>query len=805
MHSTAMGKVLLVTEEPLSESCERGILEKHGYQVEKARTVQEGLEILEQSPGVDLILLDTGSKGMSEVEFGKKILERFDLPLVFMVSSSSPKLLEKIQDITPYGCFSQGLDETTLISYIRMVLRFWQSQRAAREKELELKESEERFAQAFKSSPAPQVISDIHTGRIIDVNDRWLKMLGYSRQEIVGRTSKEIGIWAEPGERDRIVQKVKDYGYFQDEYIEFRTKDNQPVLGLWSAVAINLGGRQVMLSMIYDITERKRAEQELQESESLLRSITDAALDAILMMDSQGRISFWNPAAESIFGYQAQEVMGRDLHFKLAPERYLPDYQRNFPEFQRTGRGNVVGKTLELEAVRKDGEEIPVSLSVSAFQRKGHWNALGILRDVTERKRAEEVLVRAKEEAESANKAKSEFLANMSHEIRTPLNGIMGMMQLLQMSSMDSEQEEYVSQALTSAYRLSQLLSDILDISRMESGGMDVYETEFSVKELCDSISELFMNTAREKGLTLECSLDPNMPEELIGDKARVRQILYNLVGNALKFTEEGGVKLEISPLSSSRNQEQRVLFTVEDTGTGISEDIQDSLFQPFTQVDGSYTRKYQGAGLGLSIVRRLVELMQGNISLESAPGQGTAVHVVLPFQSSSKTLRREPRVELAGPARATNGLHVLYAEDEPTHRLMVERMLGKLGYEVTLVENGKQVLEALAEQDFDCILMDIQMPVMDGVETTRRIRGAEREGGVARERLSDGETEGSESLDSSIPESPNPRIPIIALTAYAQSGDREKLLEAGMNDYLSKPVGMEELKQVLEKYRRQG
>ncbi len=316
---------------------------------------------------------------------------------------------------------------------------------------------------------------------------------------------------------------------------------------------------------------------------------------------------------------------------------------------------------------------------------------------------------------------------------------------------------------------------------RVEAGKMVIIEEEFKTKELVDSIVDLFKVTIRDKDLSLVFKLDPALPEKLVGDPTRLRQILFNLVGNALKYTDRGEVRLEITPLDRS-NGDQRLLFTVSDTGIGIPQDRLKTLFQPFVQVDNSYTRRYQGAGLGLAIIRRLVDLMGGNISFESTEGQGTTVYVSLPFKVPEKVfpLQQQKTGQLD---RAKKALHVLLAEDDVSNQYPLRKLLENMGHTVTVAEDGQQALDMLMENNFDCILMDIQMPVMDGVEATRRIRAAEDRGRTL--------DVGSQSWG---------RIPIIALTAYAMQGDREKFLEAGMDNYLSKPVRMEDLAKVLER-----
>jgi len=395
-------------------------------------------------------------------------------------------------------------------------------------------------------------------------------------------------------------------------------------------------------------------------------------------------------------------------------------------------------------------------------------------RAMTEKSELIALLESSKEKTELANRTKSEFLANMSHEVRTPLNGVLGMLQLLNTTNPTEEQTEYISNAIQSTKRLTILLSDILDISRIEAGRMNIVEVEFNIRQIKESILEIFAAEAQKKGIRIQFSHDTESSLRLVGDGARLRQILFNLVGNSIKFTDTGEVRVDIVILPVPKGPFVRMLITVSDTGIGISDENLKRIFEPFVQAENSYTRRFQGAGLGLSIVRRLVELLGGTLAVDSTIGKGTTFYLSLPF----KTPELSPQINATPDNTRLDGprpLRILFAEDDAVSLLTGQRILEKHGHTVILANNGEEALQRLSEHDIDLILMDVQMPIMDGVEATKAIR-------------------------KSTTRSPKSAVPIIAMTAYAMTGDKEKFLAAGMNDYIAKPVDKDSLLAIIQK-----
>ena len=382
--------------------------------------------------------------------------------------------------------------------------------------------------------------------------------------------------------------------------------------------------------------------------------------------------------------------------------------------------------------------------------------------------------------SDAANKTKSAFLASMSHEIRTPMNGIFGLLQLLQTTSLDDEQCEYVEMTLSVAKNLLNLINDILDLSKVEAGKIDIHDSEFNLEDLCRSMPSIFIDQIHKKNIDLDINIAFDVPSSIISDEARLRQVLFNLVGNAMKFTDSGRVSVQIDGGPKVSHDKQKLYFSVSDTGIGIPEDQTARLFEPFSQVHGPLTRKYQGTGLGLSIVKHLVELMGGSVGIESKVGLGTTVRFdilvglsVQQCRPACQALSQAGSVVIAAH-KAPLALKILLVDDDEISQTFIKRLLSKHGAEVVCASNGEEALQVLSRGRFDVVLMDIRMPVMDGITATKHIRRMD----CVEHR----------------------NVPIIAMTANAMSGDRENILAAGMDDYIAKPVEVGALRACIDR-----
>jgi PAS domain S-box-containing protein len=497
-------------------------------------------------------------------------------------------------------------------------------------------------------------------------------------------------------------------------------------------------------------------------------ALLENATEAILMGLPDGTISTFNRAAEEMFGYAAHEIIGQKAHVLFGAD--VEELHAQIQQRLTQSDDGAIVKATEVTAVRKGGETFPAEYSLSRLRFDGEEHVLGIWRDLSAHKVSQAALLAAKEEAEAANRSKSEFLAAMSHEIRTPMNGVLGMAAALEGTPLTDEQRRLLGVVNESGQILMTLLSDILDLSKIEAGRMMYETTPFDASASIHAVAGLYAETAAAKALDYVIEIDDSARGWFVGDPTRYRQVLQNLVANALKFTETGRITVR----ASCEDQEGGVAVLrteVVDTGVGIAPRARAKLFQKFSQADASTTRRYGGTGLGLAISRQLVEALGGRIDVESKPGSGSRFWFSLPLGRAEAPAPAENHAPAAIEARSST-VRILAAEDNETNQLVLKALLSHADAEVVFADNGAEALEAAKTGDFDLVLMDVQMPVMDGMTATRAIRALE---------------------------GPRGAVPIVAVTADAMAEQVSKCLAAGMDAHISKPLRPEALFSVID------
>jgi PAS domain S-box-containing protein len=641
-----------------------------------------------------------------------------------------------------------------------------------------LRESEERFRIMADGCPALMWVTDVEGG---------LRFINRAYREFCGATYEEVDAnrwWSvvHPDDEPEYVHAfnlaVRERTPFQCEARVRRADGEWRWVASYAEPRLSPGGEFVgHVGITFDITDRKQGEQALQASEEKFRQLAEN-IDEVFWMMSAGadEVLYVGPAYERIWG-GTRDSLYRDPK-TWVNAIHTDDMERARATFARQLQGEAIES--EYRILTPQGQEkwirdraFPVRDPAGQLIR-----IVGIAEDVSERKRYEEELICARTGADAANLAKSRFLANMSHEIRTPMNGVLGMLQLLVDTDLTPQQHQYLEVAEKSGWALLALIDQILDLAKVEAGKLSLEKLNFDLRETVENVVRLMRAQAGVRGLDVYSRVSSDVPKVLRGDAHRLGQVLTNLAANAVKFTERGEVALAAA-MDSGADGYATIRFTVTDTGIGIRPDRAAELFSPFTQADASTTRKYGGTGLGLAISKQLVELMGGAIGVNSREGLGsvfwfTAVFE-LPSASQQQAMHQPVQAGSSAPVAKTcaaRNAKILLAEDNPTNLDVTLAQLGKLGYKVSAVTNGAEAVEALGQARYDLVLMDCEMPVMDGFEATRRIRGFAR-----------------------------PNLPIIALTADAMAADRQRCLSEGMDDYLSKPVDLRRLAEVLARW----
>ncbi len=628
----------------------------------------------------------------------------------------------------------------------------------SREGEAEHQRARTYFEAVLQNSPVAIATLDLE-GRIVASNPEFTRVFGYTQSEVLGQMLDDL---VAPGflrgEAERYTQSAARGEVTKAQTRRARKDGTLIEVELFSVPVVVEGVRLGVLALYHDLTERLRAQREVDRQRQYWETLVQNSPVAIVTLDREAKVTTCNPTFETLFGYRQSEVIGKSLDDLLVD----PQDRAEAESFTRQSMEGALVHQLAARR-RKDGSRVEVELfRLPVTVGVEQVGTVGVYHDITE-------LVRARLEAEQADRAKSEFLANMSHEIRTPMNGVMGMIELALDTPLTPEQADFLTTAHESADALLSLLNDILDFSKIEAGMLELEEIGFDVRTMIESVTETQAARAEAKGLELECSLPENLPAYVRGDPGRIRQVLVNLVGNAIKFTQEGEVIVRVE-VESEMAETCRLRFSVTDTGDGIPPDLQARIFQRFIQADGSTTRRHGGTGLGLAISRQLVERMGGTIGVESEAGKGSMFWFVVP-------VGRDPRPALTPLAMPDDlsGMRILVVDDNVTSRAILLRVLAGLGCRVDEAENGERALEQLrqaagANDPYRVALLDMQMPSMDGEQTARAIKR----------------------------EDPIRETVLVILTSVGKRGDASRLESIGVAGYLIKPLRRGQIMEVM-------
>ncbi|GGA29161.1 PAS domain S-box protein [Paenibacillus physcomitrellae] len=594
-------------------------------------------------------------------------------------------------------------------------------------------------------------------GMVLTVNPAMEKMFGYTKEEF---DSKPAGVFAHPDETDTDIAGLKALMGDGDEVqVERRyMKKNGEIM--WVLLSIKLfsdetGKPLYYIAQMIDITKQKESERRLQESVERYTSLKKYNHDAVISFGLNGRIINTNKVTEELTGYVNEtELIGMELANLIGQENVDKILEKSLYD-------NSIEHHID-KLFTKYGNAVEVLASIAPIFVGGQNIGFYLIcKDISEQKK----LLLAKEAAESTNKAKSEFLAMMSHEIRTPMNGVIGMTDiLLDTPDLTEEQRNCIEVIRQSGETLLGIINDILDLSKIEAGRTELQEEVFDLRLCIKESFSVISGKAEEKNLALSYTLNHDVPDHIYGDPDRLKQVLINLLGNAVKFTPQGNISVKVEP---SKVKQEMLVFTITDTGIGIDPKRLEDIFEPFAQIDSFMSRRHEGTGLGLAISRKVVQMMGGEIHAESDGKNGSSFIFTIVFKPALELPEGHSLDLLQQNMVQTK---ILLAEDNPINRLVMSKMLEKLGHEVTVVNNGQEVIEEVNRQLYDIIFMDLHMPVLNGFEATRMLR---------------------ENLKDKCPR-------IIAVTANALKGDREKCLEAGMDEYISKPVKRETVMKLL-------
>ncbi|MDX9770917.1 MAG: PAS domain S-box protein [Tenuifilaceae bacterium] len=630
-----------------------------------------------------------------------------------------------------------------------------------------VKLSEEKFSKAFDNNAVMMVISSFDEGRFIDVNETFLKITGLTREQVVGSTSRELNIFPDIKLRNQLKEMILSEGRVLDAETSLVNSLGQRVLCSFSAEIIDIQGEKCLLFVITDITDKKLAQEKILQSEQRFRQLAELLPEKVFEANANGFLTFANNYLKLFFGF-APNSLEQGIHIA---DLFSPKDKPKVRSYLKRSSTIPELPSVELVAQKLDGSHFPALTHIIAvIEDKKVSRFMGVMVDITSRKRQELELIKARDEAEQASKAKERFLSTMSHEIRTPMNAVIGMANILLQDNPLAHQMEYLQNLKYSAQGLMSLLNDILDFSKIEAGKLTVNRHPTDLSEIAKGVYNMFKHLASKKGVDIILDYDSTLPNNVQCDSGKLNQILTNLTSNAIKFTLNGSVTIQIAK-ERETNASVWVRFAVLDTGIGIPLDKHDLIFQEFTQANPNTTRQFGGTGLGLAISHKLVDMLKGNLQVLSQPGKGSEFYFSICLRKI-----KEPRIktvdkhnEAVHLNRKRQPYRVLVVEDNEVNSFIALKFLKDWGLETQLAENGAIAVDMVKENEYDLILMDLEMPEMSGYEATQIIR--------------------------KLPDKTKSQIPIIALTASAMLDVQEKIFKLGMNGFILKPFNPADLK----------
>lgn len=769
--------IIVVEDDVALNTLIQKTLQKNNYQTKGFYTGNESVEWLKENNNPELLLLLDYQLYEMSGEQVIKILRKdnIDIPFVIITGHGDEKTAVEMMKL---GALDYMIKDSNFIdllpTIVQQVINHIDIQNKLNESQIALRKSEEKYRSIFEN------IQDVYfelslKGEILEISPSVENVLSYKKDDILLQP-----LFTDKNEEAAFLELLKEKGEISDHEIYLRRESGHRIPTSFTCKYLydHKEKPQKIIGTIRNITERKQAEEVIMHSEERYRILAENSSDMISKHNWDRTYLYVSPACNKLLGYQPEDLTGRSAYHLIHADDVEAIRKNHILLLE-----NRTNSFIESYRIRKkDGSYIWFETNNQVIYNQNTnlvQEIVCVSRDITERKDKEE-LMKAKEVAERANKAKSEFLANMSHEIRNPLNAIIGMTNTLAKTPLSKDQKQFLSSISISSKNLLSILNDILDFSKIEANKLDLVFASFNLEDTLTQTVNAFQPQATAKNLELAYYINQDVPTHLYGDEKKIIQILNNLISNAIKFTNKG--KVEVFVECAEKETDTTLLnFKVSDTGIGVKKEDIPKMFESFSQLDISAKKEYQGTGLGLSIVKSLVEMMNGRVNFESVINQGSTVSFQLPLiisdASAAKAIESKENKYKTQEKVSSKKIKILIAEDDAINQLYLAGFLKSQGWEVDTASNGVIAYEKYLKNTFDLILMDGQMPKMDGFETTKKIR----------------EEEKNQSIQ-------NP-VPIIAITGYAIPGDRERFLSAGMDDYVSKPVDENKLLEIIHSF----